>query len=402
MRQNLFFSKIVGLLLLLLFSSAAQADTGALRDIRLWTAPDHTRLVLDLSGKIEYELFRLHNPERIVIDMQQTELKTRLNQLSLPDPVIQEIRSGVPKTGMLRLVIDVKEKVQPRSFLLKPMQGKPFRLVVDLMRPDQAKKEAITADVSKKQKELIIAIDAGHGGEDPGAIGPHKLYEKVVTLAVAKELAKIVDATPGMKAVLIREGDYFVPLMKRVQLARKAKADLMISIHADAVRTHTVEGASVYTLSDRGATEDKAARALAAKENAADEVGGVAFDQIDDPVVNSILGKMLRTDSINSSHMLAETVISKMKHAGPIKYSSPKRARFAVLSAMEIPSVLVELDYISNPARERMLKTREHQKLLASALFDASVDFFHKMGRLKDSTASAVASDDTMSLFAGN
>ncbi|GAV19785.1 N-acetylmuramoyl-L-alanine amidase [Mariprofundus micogutta] len=400
MRLNMLFSKMIGLLVLLLFANAAVAASGTIRDVRLWTAPDHTRLVFDLSGKIEHKLTRLHNPERIVIDMQKTKLKADLKKLPIPDPVVKGIRHGISKEGTLRVVIDVKEKVQPRSFPLKRTQGKPPRLVVDLMRQSQAKKEAMTAGAAKKKKGLIIAIDAGHGGEDPGAVGPRKLYEKVVTLAVAKELAKIVNATPGMHAVLIRKGDYFVSLGKRVRLARKAKADLMISIHADAVRERSVKGASVYTLSDRGATQDKAARALAAKENAADEVGGVAFDQIDDPVVNSILGNMLRTDSINSSQILAETVIGKLKRAGPIKYSKPKRARFAVLSAMEIPSVLVELDYISNPVREKKLRTRKHQKLLASTLFDASVDFFRKMGRLN--TTQQKASDTADSMLADN
>ena len=383
--------KLLPVLLFLLFSNAAWAANGVVRDVRMWTAPDHTRLVFDLNRKVEYKLFRLHNPERIVIDMQKTTFKSNLKHLSLPDPVVEAIRHGRSGKGALRIVIDVKEKVQPRSFLLKPMKGKPHRLVVDLTRPEQAKKEARMAGVSRAKKGLIVAIDAGHGGEDPGAVGPRKLYEKTVTLAVAKELARIVDATPGMKAVLIRKGDYFVSLGKRVRLARRSKADLMISIHADAVRTRSVKGASVYTLSERGATQDKAARALAAKENAADEVGGVAFDQIDDPMVNRILGDMFRRDSLNSSQILAETIIAKLKHAGPIKYALPKRARFAVLSAMEIPSVLVELDYISNPAREKKLKSKKHQKLLASTLFDASIDFFRKMGRLKRAKANVPA-----------
>lgn len=377
---------VIALLPLPLHVSAAEAEV---RDVRLWTAPDHSRVVFDLDQKVEYKVFRLHNPERVVIDMEHAKITSDFKNLNLPDPVVQSMRHGKPTPAVLRIVMDVKEKVQPRTFLLKPMQGKPCRLVVDLTRPDQAKKEAVTAGESKSNKGLIIAIDAGHGGEDPGAVGPRKLYEKDVTLAVAKELAKIVDATPGMKAVLIRKGDYFVPLKKRVILARSSKADLMISIHADAVRQRNVEGASVYTLSERGATQDKAARALAAKENAADEIGGVEIDEVDDPMVNMILGDMFRRDSLNSSQILAESIIGQMRSAGPIKYSTPKRARFVVLGAMEIPSVLVELDYISNPAREKKLKSRDHQKRLASALFGASVSFFEKMGRIKQSSSQA-------------
>jgi len=389
------FGLIAALTLSLSSASLAMAGDGVVRDVRMWTAPDHTRLVFDLSKQIDYKVFRLHNPERIVIDMEHSVLKANLNSLKLPDPVLQGIRHGRPSANMLRIVMDVKDKVQPRSFLLKPMQGKPHRLVIDLSRPDEVRKTAMSAGESKSKKGLVIAIDAGHGGEDPGAIGPRKLYEKTVTLAVAKELARIVDATPGMKAVLIRSGDYFVPLKRRVYLVRKAKADLMISIHADAVRQRTVEGASVYTLSERGATQDRAARALAAKENAADEVGGVEFDQVDDPMVTQILGDMFRRDSLNSSQILAESIIGKLKGAGPIKYDVPKRARFYVLGAMEIPSVLVELDYISNPAREKKLKSRAHQKKLASALYGASVKFFEKMGRIKSTSDQAAVQPET-------
>jgi N-acetylmuramoyl-L-alanine amidase len=284
---------------------------------------------------------------------------------------------------LLRIVLDVKESVQPRSFLLKPMQGKPNRLVIDLMRPKQALKQALEASKARDQRLLVVAVDAGHGGEDPGAIGPRRFMEKDITLAVAIKLARIINSKPGMKAVLIRSGDYFVPLGKRWKLARDAHADMMISIHADSVRRRDVMGSSVYTLSERGATEDKAARALAAKENAADEVGGVAFDQVADPMVSRILGDMFRRDSLNSSQILAEEIIGQMKQVGPIKYDTPKRARFVVLSAMEIPSVLVELDYISNPSREKKLRNAAYQEKLAMALFDGSLSFFKKMGRLK-------------------
>ncbi|MFQ5518421.1 MAG: N-acetylmuramoyl-L-alanine amidase [Mariprofundus sp.] len=368
----------------MLFNSSAASAAGAVvGDARLWTAPDHTRLVFDLNKKISYKLFRLHKPERIVVDLEKTSLSTNFDKLSLPDPVVKEVRHGAPKPGLLRIVMDVKEKVQPRSFLLKPMHGKPHRLVIDLMRPEKAPKATLSAGSKRGSKDIIVAVDAGHGGEDPGAIGPRRLYEKTVTLAVARKLARIIDAQPGMKAVMIRKGDYFVSLRKRVYLARKSNADMMISIHADAVKTRSVKGASAYTLSERGATVGRAAKALAAKENAADEIGGVAVDQVDDPLVNRILGDMFRRDSLNSSQMLAEEMLKKLKKVGPIKYSTPKRARFYVLGAMEIPSVLVELDYISNPAREKKLKSKRHQQQLATALFDASLGFFRKMGRLK-------------------
>ncbi len=366
---------------------ATAANTTVVRDVRLWTAPDHTRLVFDLNRSMQYKLFRLHKPERIVIDMKHTTLKSSLKKLALPDPVIQAIRHGSSASKGLRIVIDLKEKVQPRSFLLKPLKGKPYRLVIDLMRPEKVKKTVLKAVNRSSKRDLLIAVDAGHGGEDPGAMGRGKLKEKDVTLAVAKRLARKINAHPGMKAVLIRKGDYFVALKKRVMMARNMHADLMISIHADAINVRTVKGASVYTLSERGATQDRAARALAAKENAADEIGGVAFDKVNDPLVSRILGDMFRRDSLNSSQMLAEEVLSRLKRVGPIKYGKPKHARFYVLKAMEIPSVLVEMDYISNPVREKKLKNPHHQERLATALFDASLGFFRKMGRLKQASS---------------
>ena len=370
------------------FPAIASAGSSTVQDVRSWAAPDHTRLVFDLNQSVKYKVFRLHKPERVVIDLQNTRLKARFNKLAIPDPVIKAIRHGTPRANVLRVVMEVKEKVQPRSFLLKPMKGKPYRLVVDLMRPQKEKAAAIIVKKSV-HKGIVIAIDAGHGGEDPGAVGPRKLREKDVTLAVAKKLAKIINSKRGMKAVLIRTGDYFVSLKKRIYLARRAQADMMISIHADAVRQRSVEGASVYTLSERGATQDRAARALAAKENAADEVGGASKEEVYDSQVNKILSDMFRRDSLNSSQILAEEMLRKLKRAGPIKYGVPKRARFFVLKAMEIPSVLVELDYISNPAREKKLKSSKHQQKLATALFDASINFFEKMGRLKPKKSQA-------------
>jgi N-acetylmuramoyl-L-alanine amidase len=305
--------------------------------------------------------------------------------LALPDPVIKSVRYGEPKKGVLRIVLDVQKKnIGLRTFLLKPMQGKPYRLVVDLTRKEskfvtQSKKVV----VKNRHHEVVIAVDAGHGGEDPGAIGRHGLKEKDFTLRVAKKLAALINSKPGMRAVLTRKGDYFVPLRKRVRLARKAGANLMISIHADAVKTRSVQGASVYTLAERGATPDRVAVALAAKENAADEIGGVMLSQeVDDPMVRNILGDMAKRDILNSSQLLAENMLLQMKKVGSIKYKVPKRARFVVLTALEIPSVLVELNFISNPKQERKMRTRKHQDRLAAALYQASKNFFRRMGML--------------------
>ncbi len=365
----------------LLLAGQAQAEV-AVRDIRLWTAPENSRIVFDLGGAVDYRLFRLHDPERIVLDLKGARLRADPSRLRLPDAVIAAIRHGRPKKSLLRIVLDVREQVAPRSFLLKPMHGKPWRLVVDLRRK-AGEKPVVAADAARR-KGLVIAVDAGHGGEDPGAIGPHGVKEKDVTLAVARRLARMIDAKPGMRAVLIRKGDYFVPLTERWRKARRAHADVMISIHADSVRRGKAKGASVYMLSERGATPDKAAAALAAKENASDAIGGVPEGgQVDDPEVERILGDMFRRDSLESSRLLAESIIRELRRIGPVKYAEPKRARFVVLGAMEIPSVLVELDFISNPERERRLRDRRHQERLAAALLRGSMRFLERMGRLK-------------------
>lgn len=376
------------LAVLTLLPGVQSAAAGEIRDARLWTAPDHSRLVFDLNRSVEYRVFRLHSPERVVIDMSGATLKTEFDHIELPDPVVKLIRYGKPEQGVLRIVLEVQEEVNPRSFMLKPMQGKPHRLVVDLMRKNAAVAEhVVTAEQVRSRKEIVIAVDAGHGGEDPGAIGRNGLQEKHVTLAVARELTEKINRQPGMRAVLIRKGDYFVPLKKRVQLVRQMRADLMVSIHADAVRDRRVKGASVYTLSEVGATPDKVASALAARENAADAVGGSFSEEVEDPMVSMILGDMGKRESLNSALLLAETILGDVGKVGPVKYTQPKRARFFVLGALETPSVLVEVDYISNPERERMLKSTTHQKKLADALFSASLTYLKQQGRLTDQMA---------------
>jgi len=362
-------------------SGLALAGSLEVQDARLWTAPDHTRVVLDLNGPVNYRVFRLKSPERIVVDMRKATLRAKLDGLVRQDPVLTAIRYGKPKKGILRLVMDVKESVRPRSFLLKPMHGKPYRLVVDLMRQKRQTRAAVTVSQVRARKQITIAVDAGHGGEDPGAIGPRGLREKNVTLAVAKRLARAINAQAGMRAVLIRKGDYFVPLSRRVRLARKAKADMMISIHADSVKKRNVSGASVYTLSEKGASDHVAAM-LARKENASDAIGGVRPGEVRDPLVSRILADLIKRDSLNSAELLADEMLKHIRRIGPIKYNVPKHARFVVLGAPEIPSVLVELDYISNPKRERLLRSSKHQKRLATALLEASESFLRRQGRL--------------------
>ncbi len=372
---------------LCLFSHVSVASATSINAVRMWTAPDHTRLVFDLSQSVQYDLFRLHNPERVVIDIQKTKMNANVSKLDLPDPVLLSIRHGKQSKGTTRIVLDVKAGVSPRSFLLKKAKGKPHRLVIDLTPKQKKVIKSKTQQPKNKHKDIIIAVDAGHGGEDPGAIGPNKLYEKQITLGIAKRLADMINAQAGMQAVLVRNGDYFVKLRNRVKKVRSAGADMMISVHADAVKQRHVQGASVYTLSESGATPDRIAAALAAKENASDLIGGVMPGQeVSDPFIRNILGDMAKRDGLDSSEMFANLILTQLKQGLPVKYGKPKHARFAVLTALEIPSVLVEVDYISNPKRERLLRTKAHQQKLAKAMFTATKSYFTRMGRLHEAT----------------
>ena len=377
-------------LLLALLPFAVSAGAVTVNGLRMWGAPDHTRLVFDVSATPSYKLFALHHPERVVIDIANGRSRLSARDLRQRDTVVKAIRVGKRKSGALRIVLDLGEKVGLHSASLKPYRGKPHRLVVDLLRQQVKRTAPVVSSAALRRSRVTIAVDAGHGGEDPGAIGHHGLQEKRVTLGIAKALVKALNRQSGVHAFLVRRGDYFVPLKQRVRIARRHHADLMISIHADSVKSRKVKGASVYTLSERGATPDKVAQALAAKENAADAVAGIiAGHQVDDPMVNSILGDMARTDSLNSSLILAEQIIRNIARVAPVKYRRPKRARFVVLGAMEIPSVLVETDYISNPARERLLKSRRHQQKLARAIAKGSLAFLRRMGRLRPASGSS-------------
>jgi N-acetylmuramoyl-L-alanine amidase len=303
------FISVLLFTLLFSFSQTALSAT-SIKDIRMWTAPDHTRLVFDLSGRVEHDIFPLHNPERIVIDIKNTKMDAKTSTLAIPDPVLLSLRHGKQKDGVTRIVLDVKKGVSARSLLLQKSSNKPHRLVIDLTPKQFQIKKTKQPQRNTKQRDIIIAVDAGHGGEDPGAIGKNKLHEKKVTLAVAKKLAKLINAQPGMKAILVRKGDYYVKLKSRVKKVRDMNADMMISIHADAVGTRSVKGASVYTLSESGATPDRIAAALAAKENAADEMGGVMPEQeVADPLVRGILGDMAKRDGLDSSEMLLQLVL---------------------------------------------------------------------------------------------
>ncbi len=346
-------------------------------DVRLWRAPDHTRIVLDLTGPADHKLIVLDNPSRIVMDVADARLKATLDGLSLADTPVERIRSGVRDGDDLRLVLDVNAAVDPRSFALKANERAGDRLVLDLYDKGAGKPAAPTVRKSADdggKRDIIIAIDAGHGGEDPGASGPKRLREKDVVLAIAREVHRLFKADPGFEPVLIRSGDYYVSLKGRRDLARKHQADLLVSVHADAFNRPEAKGASVYALSLSGATST-AARYLAQRENAADLVGGVSIRDKDD-VLAGVLADLSMTSTLDTSLSLGAGVLRRMDSVAALHKERVEQAGFAVLKSPDIPSILVETGFISNPTEARKLATRSYQQQMARAIHSGIREWF--------------------------
>ncbi|MBU0501039.1 MAG: N-acetylmuramoyl-L-alanine amidase [Gammaproteobacteria bacterium] len=369
---------IIGLTLLV-FSLAAEAAQVAVHAVRYWTAPDHIRLVLDTAGPVVHNLFSLDNPNRLVIDLENVRLDSRLSDPTVSNPYLKGLRSGVQNGKDLRLVLDLKQPVRPKSYVLPPSGGYGHRLVFDLFESQggQPRQPVVTVEQSIKGglRDVVIAVDAGHGGEDPGALGTRGVKEKDVTLAIARRLADRINREPGMKAVLVRDGDYFIPLRKRMSIARKHHADLFVSIHADAFQDKRARGSSVFTLSRKGASSE-AARWLAERENSADLVGGVSLDNKDD-VLASVLLDLSQTATIQASNDVAHQVFGELSRVGNTHGSRVQQAGFMVLKAPDIPSLLVETAFISNPDEERKLVDSTHQGRIAGALMNGIRDYFH-------------------------
>jgi N-acetylmuramoyl-L-alanine amidase len=364
----------IGAILALLLTSTTWAVE--VHDVRLWRAPDHTRIVFDLTGPVEHKLILLDNPSRIVVDVEDTRLKTSLSELKLDKTPVSRIRSGVREGDDLRVVLDMGAKVDPRSFVLKANQQAGDRLVLDLY---DKKKTSSSTTVKKSVKQsakrdIIVAIDAGHGGEDPGAIGPKRRREKVVVLAIAREVARLFEADKGFKPTLIRSGDYYISLKGRRDLARKRQADLFVSVHADAFKRKEAHGASVYALSTRGATST-AARYLAQRENAADLVGGVSLSDKDD-VLAGVLADLSMTSTLDTSLKLGGKVLGRMDNVTKLHKERVEQAGFAVLKSPDIPSILVETGFISNPEESRKLASSSYQKKMARAIHAGIKDWF--------------------------
>ena len=409
---------------------------------RVWPAADYTRLTVESNAPIKYKLFTIPNPERLVLDLEDVDLGKVLEEMSskvsASDPYIKLVRVGRFKPGVVRLVLDLKTEVNPSVFVLNPVGEYSHRLVLDIYpakpvdplmalfetrnsaqaaagglttEPGQTLPQTASNDTSSKesappeaglagakpageniaksgnerknsqpQMDMIrlvtIAIDAGHGGEDPGAHGKSGTLEKDVTLAIARRLKAKVDEEENMRGVLIRDSDYFIPLHGRVVKARKVKADLFVSIHADAFVKPDAKGSSVFALSERGATS-AAARWLAKKENDADLIGGVNID-VKDPYLAQTLLDLSQTATINDSLKLAKAVLSELGEINTLHKGSVEQAGFAVLKSPDIPSILVETAFISNPQEERKLSDVAYQDKMADSILAGIKRYFAK------------------------
>jgi len=410
---------IIGSQLLAVPGYAEQINISALR---YWNTPDQTQMLFDVTSSPEHRVFLMNNPSRLVIDMRNTNIKQALSQPAPSHPLFSQVRVAAKNKNDIRIVVDLKRDISPKNTSLRTNSMNGHRLVIELLdkasdassriaKKAESKttedKAALvkTADskplaekpvkesqkiaiknsvanpveptkVAKRGKDIVVAVDAGHGGDDPGAHGQNGTEEKKITLAIAKKLAHLINQQPGMKAVLVRKGDYFVDLRKRMQIARAAKADLFISIHADAFQNSTVKGASVFTLSNKGATSE-AARWLANSENAADLVGGVSLSDKED-VLASVLLDLSQTATQDASVNVARKVLKNFESIGELHYASVQKAGFLVLKSPDVPSILVETAFISNPSEELKLVNTEHQLKIAGAIFNGVRSYFSK------------------------
>ena len=373
-----------------LFLGAAQAQVVS---SRIWPARDYTRLTLESQAEVKYQIFAVKDPERLVLDL-ETEMTPALAELdakvAVDDPYIKGLRVARNRPGVVRVVLDLKAEVKPQAFTLAPIAEYGHRLVLDIhpliavdplaeliaesaKAPPPAPAPAGKPSVARL---ATIVIDAGHGGEDPGAIGRRGSREKDITLMIARRLKALVDAEPNMRALLTRDGDYFLPLNARVDKARQVRADLLVSIHADAFKRPNVRGSSVFALSERRATSEMA-RLLAQKENESDLVGGVNLKGRDSYVTQTLID-LSQTATIDFSLRLGNSVLARLGSVNELHKAHVEQASFAVLKAHDVPSILVETAFISNPQEEKRLNDQKYQDKLARALLEGIRDFVAK------------------------
>ncbi len=372
-------SRLIAYFLLLVPLSALAAPV-EIRGARLWIAPDQTQLVIDADAAIEHKIFPVSAPDRLIIDIPEGRVTGKLPLAEPEDRLVKGVRSGVLADGQLRIVIDLKQGVRAKSFVLEPNERYGHRLVVDMAPKVGGLPAAGSSPVTAKPaangpRDLIVAIDAGHGGEDPGAIGVNGTPEKDITLAIARKLANLINRETGMRAHLVRDGDYYLGLYKRIELGRQYDADLFVSIHADAnQQDQDASGSSVFVLSKDGATSTQA-KWLADKENNADRIGGVnAVDKA--PELSKLLWEMSKSGTLEFSNLAAQAVLANLGQVGVVHHGKVQKAGFAVLKAPDMPSMLVETAFITNPEEEKRLNSPDYQAKLAGAMMEGIKEYF--------------------------
>ena len=345
--------------------SVQAADVEA---VRLWRAPDHTRVVLDLSDAAEFSSLSLANPDRFVVDLIDSRIDASLRDLPLEGTPIKQVRSGIRKGSDLRLVFDLDSAVRTSLFSLTPSESIGHRIVIDLFDEVTVAEPSpvLSVESLEGRRDIVIAIDPGHGGEDPGASGPGGLREKTVVLQIARRLESQLAKVPGFQPVLVRTGDYYVSLKNRRDKARALEADLFVSIHADAFREQSAHGASVYILSKRGATSTTA-QYLADTENAADLVGGVELGDMD-PMLAGVLTDLSMSGTLDASLSLGALVLEQIGGVARLHKKRVEQAGFAVLKSPDVPSLLIETGFISNPGEAERLATPAYQDKMARAI----------------------------------
>ena len=363
---------------------SVMAQAAIVENVRSYRAPDYTRLVFDLSSQVEHQVFSLENPNRLVIDLSDATVFANFSDLNLNGTPITNIRSAVRNDNDTRVVLDLNATIQARSFLLEKNEQYGNRLVIDLYdtNPASRKEPVITAsadDIADGKRDIVVAISAGHGGDDPGAIGVDRIQEKRVVLAIAREIESILKQMSGYRPVMVRDGDYYVDLRGRTNIAHQNNADFFIAIHADAFTSSSARGATVYALSQRGATSEQARR-LAEKENGADLIGGVGSVSLadKDEVLASVLLDLSMTASIASSLEAGDKIISSLANITHMRRTNVEQAAFVVLKQADIPSLLIEAGYITNPTDARNLNSSSFQKQFASAVVSGITSYFYE------------------------
>ncbi|MEQ1543772.1 MAG: N-acetylmuramoyl-L-alanine amidase [Methyloglobulus sp.] len=399
--------KIFLVFIFLVFSTLGYGQQIHVDSVRYASETGRAKVIFEVTSSPKHRVFVLDNPSRLVIDVKNTQADQGLGQPSASHPLFAHVRAAAKNDSDLRIVIDLKQAITAKSHKLATNNSDNQHLVIDLLNKnsgnsvDKVKKTSEKLAYSKpsnldeqtetttktsnsrskhavnKKQRFVIAIDAGHGGDDPGARGPNGTHEKQVTLAIAKKLEALINAQPGMKAKMVRKGDYYVGLRERIKIARLAKADLFISIHADAFQNAEVKGASVFTLSRNGASNE-AARWLANSENAREKVGGVNLDDKED-VLASVLLDLSQTATQQASVSLAGNVLKNFQNIGSLHYSTVQKAGFVVLKSPDVPSILVETAFISNPSDELNLLSARYQTKMANAIFNGVLNYFEQL-----------------------